>query len=95
MVPFDFEDLICHLVELLHLPISKHLSKVLQVIRLLESSSDCKLLKFLLSLILIMVPDGNMSFPFPFFLLFSMVGEGIGHCLFRDVLVRRLGDCEL
>ena len=90
MVPLYSQDLVCHLVELLHLAVTQQLAKVLDILSFLERSSNRELLLFLFCVVAIVLPDRYVS---PTFLQFLCLdSELIGYRLFRDVFIRRLSD---
>ena len=55
MILLDHEDLVRHLIELLHLSISEQRFQVLEVLRLIECTGDCKLFLILFGLVPIVV----------------------------------------
>ncbi len=90
MVPLYSEDLVSHMVELLHLAFTQQLAKFLNIFSLLERTSNREFLLFFFCVVAIVVSDRYVS---PTLLQFLCLNcELIGYCLFRDVLVRRLSD---
>ena len=73
VVPLNYEDLVCNLVELFHFSVSQQLAEVLQVLCLLKGTCNCKLLLLFLNLVAVVVPNGDV-FP-TLFLLFGLSYE--------------------
>jgi hypothetical protein len=61
VVPFNSENLVSNLVELLHLAFSQQSAEFFYVLSLLKGTCNCELLLFLLSLVAVVVPDGDVS----------------------------------
>jgi hypothetical protein len=90
MVPLDPQDLVRHLVELLHLAVPQQPAKVLDILSFLERTSNRELLLLFFCVVAIVVPDRYVS---PTLLQFPCLdSELISYCLFRDVFIGRLSD---
>jgi hypothetical protein len=90
MVPLYSQDLVCHLVELLHLAVTQQLAKVLDIFSFLERTSNREFLLFLFCVVAIVVPNRYVS---PTLLQFLCLdSELISYCLFRDVFISRVSD---
>ena len=87
VVPFDPQDLVGDLVELLHPPIPQQTAKFLEVLRLFKLTSNRKLLLLLLSLVTIVVPHRFVFVRLQVRQLPSLVFKGLNNRLFRDVLI--------
>ena len=61
MVPLNSENLVSNLVELLHLAFSQQCAEFLYVLSLLKGTCNRELLLFLLCLVAVVVPDGDVS----------------------------------
>ncbi len=60
MVPLDSEYLVGNLVELLHFALSQQCTEFLYVLSLLKGTCNRELLLFLLCLVTVVVPDGDV-----------------------------------
>jgi hypothetical protein len=90
MVPLNSQDLVYHLVELLHLAVTQQLAKVLDIFSFLERTSNREFLLFLFCVVAIVVPNRYVS---PTLLQFLCLdSELISYCLFRDIFISRLSD---
>jgi len=90
MVSLDSEDLVRHLVELLHLAFSQQLAEVLDIFRLLKGTGNREFLLLLFGLVAIVVPDGYVP---PTALQLSGVdSQLVSDRLFWYVLIGRLSD---
>jgi hypothetical protein len=61
VVPLNSENLVSNLVELLHSTFSQQCAEFLNVLSLLKGTSNRELLLFLLCLVAVVVPDGDVS----------------------------------
>ena len=57
MIPFDSEDLVRHLIELLKLAFSQQMAQVLDILRFLKRTGDRQFLLFFLNVIAVVIPD--------------------------------------